>query len=134
MNTFQLEIVTPDGLLYSGSAQRLIIRTTEGDVGILANHTDYVAPLDIGIARILTEDGEKKAACSGGLVSVSGSDVRVVATTFEWAENIDVARAERAKEKAQSKLSAHSRTDYEYKLAQIKLKKSLARLSASERR
>ena len=134
MNTFQLEIVTPDGLLYEGTAERIILRTTEGDVGILANHCDYVAPLAIGVARIFTEEGEKKGACAGGMVSVSDGKVSVVASTFEWADDIDVSRAQKAKEKAQAKLEGHDRTDYEYKLAQMKLKKSLARLSASERR
>lgn len=134
MNTFQLQIVTPDGLLYDADAQKIILRTTEGDVGILANHCDYVTPLSIGIARIFTPDGERKAACSGGMLSVTNGLVRVIASTFEWAEDIDVARAEKAREKAQSRLEGHNRGEYEYKLAQIKLKKSLARLGASGRR
>lgn len=134
MNTFQLQIVTPDGLLYDGPAQKIILRTTEGDVGILARHSDYVAPLSIGIARVITDEGERKAACSGGMISVTNGQVRVVASTFEWAEDIDVERAQKAKEKAQTRLENHNRSEYEYKLAQIKLKKSLARLGASERR
>lgn len=134
MNTFQLQIVTPDGLLYDADAQKIILRTTEGDVGILANHCDYVTPLSIGIARIFTVEGERRAACSGGMLSVTDGLVRVIASTFEWAEDIDVERAEKAKEKAQSRLESHNRSDYEYKLAQIKLKKSLARLGASGRR
>ncbi len=134
MNTFQLQIVTPDGLLYDGEAQKIIFRTTEGDVGILANHCDYVTPLSIGIARIFTDDGEKKAACSGGMLSVTDGLVRVIASTFEWAEDIDVERAERAKSKAEARLENHNRSEYEYKLAQIKLRKSLARLGASGRR
>ena len=131
---FKLEIVTPDGLLYDGEAEKLIVRTTEGDVGILANHTDYVASLSIGVTRIFTSEGEKKAACAGGLITVTNNCVRLVASTFEWAEDIDVERASRAREKAQSRLENSKSSDYEHKLAEIKLKKSLARLSASGKR
>ena len=134
MNTFKLEIVTPDGLLYDGEATKIILRTTQGDVGILPRHQNYVAPLSIGVARVFTEDGERYAACAGGMVNVFFNTVRVVASTFEWAEDIDVARAKKAKEKAQSRLDETKRDDYNYRLYEIKLKKSLARLSASERK
>ena len=134
MNTFKLEIVTPDGLLYDAEATKIILRTTEGDVGILYRHQDYVAPLSIGVARVFTPEGERCAACAGGMVSVSGNVVRVVASTFEWSEDIDVDRAKKAKDKAQKRLDAAKREDFDYNLAEIKLKKSLARLSASERK
>lgn len=134
MNEFELQIVTPDGLLYDGNAQKLIVRTTEGDVGILPRHSDYVAPLAIGIARVFTSEGEKVAACSGGMVSVVSGVVRVVASTFEWSDDIDVERAKKAKEKAESRLENTKSSDYEHTLAEIKLKKSLARLGASERK
>ena len=134
MNEFELQIVTPDGVLYNGNANKIILRTSEGDVGILPRHSDYVAPLSIGIARVFTKDGEHKAACSGGMVTVSGGVVRVVASTFEWSEDIDIERAKKAKAKAETRLSDTKSDDYEHKLAEIKLKKSLARLGASERK
>ncbi len=87
MNEFDLQIVTPHGLIFDGKAQKIIVRTTEGDVGILAKHTDYVAALSTGMARIFTKDGEKKAACSGGMISVMSGKVRLAASTFEWSEN-----------------------------------------------
>ena len=134
MNEFKLQIVTPDGLLYDGNAQKIIVRTTEGDVGILARHSDYVAPLSIGVARIFTDNRERKAACSGGMITVSDGIVRVVAETFEWAEDIDVERAQKAKEKAQNRLDDTKHSDYDHRLAEAKLKRSLARLSASGRK
>ena len=134
MNGFELQIVTPDGLLFSGNANKIILRTSEGDVGILPRHSDYVAPLSIGLARVFTDDGERCAACSGGMVSVSGGVVRVAASTFEWSEDIDVERAKKAKEKAQARLADTKNNGFEHRLAEIKLKRSLARLSASERK
>ena len=131
MNVFDLQIVTPDGMLFDGKAQKIILRTTSGDVGILANHINYVAALSIGVAKVVTEDGERKAACSGGMVSVTDGVVRVVATTFEWGEDIDIVRAEKAKAKAESRMEGSKSSDYEHKLAEIKLKKALVRLRAS---
>ena len=132
MTEFDLQIVTPDGLMFEGKAQKVIVRTTEGDVGILAKHTDYVAALSIGVARVFTADGERKGACAGGMLSVTGSVVRIAASTFEWSEDIDIDRAKRAKEKAEKKLAESKKSDYEHNLAEIKLKKSLARLNASK--
>ena len=131
MNEFQLQIVTPDGLMYDGSAERVIVRTAEGDVGILANHIDYVAPVDIGVARIYSSDGQKNAACAGGLLTVSGGSVKLVASTFEWADDIDIDRAKAAMEKAKQKINTPNLSDYELRLAQVKLKKALARINAS---
>lgn len=131
MNEFELQIVTPDGLLFDGKAQKIILRTTSGDVGILAKHANYVAALSIGVAKLVTADGEKTAACSGGMVSVTDGVVRVVASTFEWSDDIDVARAEKAKEKAEARLEGSKASDYEHKLAEIKLKKAIIRLRAS---
>ena len=133
MNEFDLQIVTPDGMLFDGKAQKIILRTTEGDVGILAKRANYVAALSIGVAKVVTADGEKTAACSGGMVSVTDGVVRVVASTFEWSDDIDVARAEKAKEKAETRIAESQKSDYEYKLAEIKLKKALVRLRASSK-
>ena len=133
MNEFDLQIVTPDGMLFDGKAQKIILRTTEGDVGILAKRANYVAALSIGVAKVVTAEGEKTAACSGGMVSVTDGVVRVVASTFEWSDDIDVARAEKAKEKAETRLEASKKSDYEHKLAEIKLKKALVRLRASSK-
>ena len=121
-------------MLFDGRAEKIILRTSEGDVGILPGHINYVAALSIGVARVFTDGNEKKAACAGGMLSVANNVVRVVASTFEWSDDIDVKRAQRAKEKAQSMLTNAKNSDYEYHLAEIKLKKALARLSASEHR
>ena len=131
MNEFQLQIVTPDGLMFDGNAQKIIVRTTEGDVGILPNHINYVAPVDIGVAKITTSDGQRFASCAGGLITVSENEVKLVASTFEWADDIDVARAEKARDKAQKRIKEKNISDYELRLAQIKLKKALVRINAS---
>ena len=129
--TFHLEIVTPDGGFYDGEAEKLIVRAKGGDVCILPRHAPYVTALGIGEATVvLPGDQRRKAACAGGMLSVTGEDVRLVATTFEWAEDIDKNRARQAEEKARQKLqAAHSNVELE--LAKAKLYRALARQKAA---
>ena len=132
MNSFPLKIVTPDGLQFDGKAEELIVRTTTGDIGILAGHINCVAPLGMGQAMILT-DGEKRyAACIGGMLSVVGGEVTLVPTTFEWADKIDVDRAEASRSRAEKVLTDKNATDTEIRLAQARLKRALIRKSVAD--
>ncbi len=133
MSTFRLRIVTPDGLFFSGEAESLTIRTATGEVGILAGHTDYVATLGMGRAKIVTDGETRHAACIGGLLTVSKGDVTVVATTFEWAEDIDKARAERAAANARAVMEQKSNyTRSDILLAEARLKRALVRISCAK--
>jgi len=128
MAVFHLQIVTPDRMVFDGQAERIIVRTVGGDVCILARHIDYAAPLGIGAARVTDENGQTRAAaCSGGLLSVSGGEVRVIATTFEWADEIDLERAAHAQQAAEEKLRALQKDDVDYAVAEAKLKRALIR-------
>ena len=128
MAVFHLQIVTPDRMVYDGDAERVILRTANGDVCILARHIDYAAPLGIGEARVTDAQGQtRSAACSGGLLSVSNGEVRVIATTFEWADEIDAARAAAAQQAAEEKLRTMQRDDVDYAVAEAKLKRALIR-------
>ena len=108
MKTFHLQIVTPDGEFFDGQAERVIVRTNNGDVAIMAGHANYVAVLGIGAAVVVTENERKKAACMGGMLAVTNGEVRVIATAFEWADQIDKERAKLALEKAEAKLADSS--------------------------
>ena len=129
MNAFSLKIVTPDGLEFDGQAEELIVRSTTGDIGILAGHVNCVAPLGMGRATIVT-DGEKRyAACIGGMLSVVDGKVTLVPTTFEWADEIDAPRVEASYEKAQKILSSKDASSTELKLAEARLRRALVRRS-----
>lgn len=131
MNTFQLKVVSPDGPVFEGDVEQLIVRTTTGDMGIQAGHTNCVAPLGMGLATI-TMDGQKRnAACIGGMVSVIGGHVNLVATTFEWAENIDADRAEASYQRAQTILSRKDASETELRLAEARLRRALVRRSVA---
>lgn len=131
MATFTLQIVTPDGESFNGPAERLIARAIDGDVCILANHSKYVTALSTGEVRVTIDGTRRRAACSGGMLSAIDNAVRLVANTFEWAEEIDATRAQLAKEAAERTLQ--DATDaHEISLAKGKLAKALVRINVAK--
>jgi len=131
MTPFKLKIVTPDGLIFDGEAEELIVRTSGGDVAILARHIDYVAPLGMGHAVVISGGQRRSAACIGGMLSVSNGEVTLVPTTFEWSEQIDLARAEAALERANKVLQDEKASDIDITLAEAKLRRALVRKSVA---
>jgi len=134
MTAFQLKIVTPDGVQYDGKAEELIVRTTTGDVGILAGHINFVAPLGMGEAVILAEGQKRRGACIGGMVTVVDGEVTLLPTTFEWADEIDVDRAEASEARARRILDQKDASDSQILLAQARLKRALVRQSVASRK
>ena len=131
MRTFHLEIVTPDGLAFDGEAESLLVHTTEGDVEILSGHIDYIAAVDVGRARVLVGGRPLVAACAGGFLSVTKECVRLVAVTFEFAENIDEKRALEAKERAERAI-ANASERRNRQIAEAKLARALNRLRVAK--
>lgn len=132
MNTFHLVIVTLDGISFDGECEKLVVRTIDGDVCIMANHIAYVTALGMGEAQVFTETGVRKAACIGGLLSVANNEVKLAPTTFEWAEDIDRERALKAKERAEAQL-AQKKSVQEEKIALAKLHRALVRSSVAKK-
>lgn len=130
MRAFNLQIFTPDGIAFDGTAESIVVRTSEGDVCILYGHTNYITTIDFGRVKIRTNGEEKRAACMGGLLSVSEGEVRIVATTFEYADKIDETRALAAKERAEQIL-VKATDSKEIHLAEVKLKRALNRLEVA---
>lgn len=131
MTNFPLKIVTPDGLIFDGSAEQIIVRTTSGDVAILARHINYVAPLGMGRAVIITGGNRRTAACIGGMLSVVDGAVTLVPTTFEWSDKIDLERASAAYEKADKVLKDPDASQNDLRLAEAKLRRALVRQSVA---
>ena len=127
MNAFALKIVTPDGVIYDGAAEELVVRAVTGDLGIMAGHINMIAPLGMGQAMVLADGKKRYGACIGGMVSVVNGAVTLVPTTFEWADSIDVARAEVSKKRAETVLQDKNATDTEIALAEARLKRALVR-------
>ena len=131
MTAFPLKIVTPDGLVYDGEAEELIVRTAGGDMGILAGHINCVASLGMGRATVVIGGKKRYGACIGGMVSVVNGAVTLVPTTFEWAEDIDAKRAEAAADRAKEVIAKKDASDADVRMAQARLKRALVRSSVA---
>ena len=131
MTPFRLQIVTPLGTSFDGEAEAIHLRTTEGYVSIRAHHADYIAAVDIGVITLTRDGKERKAACGGGFLSVEKGQVRLVAVTFEYGDEIDIDRALQSKQWAEDRLAA-SKEPKELELAKSKLERALTRLKAAE--
>ena len=133
MNSFPLTVVTPDGCLFDGPAARLVCRTVCGDVAVLAGHCDYCTALGMGEAHIVLPDGSTRAAaCIGGMLTVLGGRARLIATTWEWADEIDAERAERSRRRAEAKLKETGLDEREIQLARARLRRALVRKSVAK--
>lgn len=87
MAMIHLTIVTPEGKFYDDDAQRVMVRTTGGEVAILPRHIDYSASLGEGEARVTEADGNvRRARVNGGILHVASDQVHVITQSFEWAE------------------------------------------------
>lgn len=133
MATFHLQVVTMDGLQYEGEVERVMLRTVHGDVAILARHIDYCTAIGMGTAKVYQADGTiRKAACIGGMLSVMDGNCRVIPTTWEWGDEIDIERAKAAKERAEQRLKEEKLSEQARVRAEAKLYRALVRLGASK--
>jgi len=138
--TLQVEIVTPEAALWSGEATALIARSSEGDFTILPQHTPTVGDIVPGVVRVETSEGEVAFAVHGGYFQVGPDEIEgvtratVLAGVAERANQIDVARAQVAKEAAQAELAAATRGENDPgadQLAQAALDRAELRLQAA---
>ncbi|MDE5741884.1 MAG: ATP synthase F1 subunit epsilon [Oscillospiraceae bacterium] len=127
--SFSLSVVTPEKVFFDGETTQIIVRTTDGDIGILANHTSLVADLPSGPLKVRQEDGSwRVAAISTGLLKVGGNKVSILANAVEWADEIDLEWAKRSEEDARRRLQ-EQKDKHELDLAELKLMRALNRIS-----
>lgn len=122
MSTYLLEIVTPDKNFFEGDVEMTIVRTTEGDIGILNNHEPTVAPVSVGAIRVKMNGEFREAACSGGFLTIDSERTIIITDSAEWADEIDVERAKRAADRAAQRIQ-----DKQDDLDQIRAKASMDR-------
>lgn len=129
--SFSLSVVTPEKVFFDGETTQIIVRTTDGDIGVLANHTSLVADLPSGPLKVRQEDGSWRiAAISTGLLKVGGNKVSILANAVEWADEIDLEWAKRSEEDARRRLQ-EKQDKHELDLAELKLMRALNRISVS---
>lgn len=131
-NTFMVEIVTPEQILFKNEVQFLVVPELNGELGVLKNHAPMIAALDVGVLRYTDPAGKiNKIALSGGFMEVIYNEVRVLAETAEQGSEIDVLRAKAAKERAEKRLQAINE-NINHARAEMALKRAVARLKAAD--
>ncbi|MHC5252239.1 F0F1 ATP synthase subunit epsilon [Listeria kieliensis] len=130
MSELKVSVVTPDGPVFEGNANMVIARTKAGELGILHGHVPLVAPLKIDIVRLKQDSGEEWIAVNGGFMEVNGEEVNILADTAEREQDIDVDRAERAKERAEQRLKEAKEQKVDAITAQVALQKAINRIHA----
>lgn len=129
MQKFDLKIVTPDGMIFGDEIYMVSLRSVLGNIGIKARHIDYVIPLGMGECKVYTDENHyKNAACIGGVLTVLQGNVSIIATTFEWAKDIDVPRAQMAQEQAEQ-IELSTLSDKEKEKILGRLRRAQVRLS-----
>jgi F-type H+-transporting ATPase subunit epsilon len=131
MSKFTLEIVTPVRLFFNEEVEMVIARGVEGDIGIMKNHEPFITPLQIGQVKIKQNGQYRLAAVSQGYMQVTKEKVVILSDTAEWPEEIDIERAQRARERAEKRLQQKS-ADLDILRAEIALKKAAARIGVAK--
>jgi F-type H+-transporting ATPase subunit epsilon len=134
MNTVQVDIVSPERKVYEGQVQMVVAKGVEGELGIMAGHAPLVTPLKTGVLRLLTEKAEQVIAVSGGFIEVRPEKVTVLAETAELPEEIDVTRAQSAKERAETRLKGLNKGDQEFNVNELALQRAVNRINAANKK
>lgn len=127
MKPYKLTIITPEKTFFDGETTQITVRTTEGDIGILADHISLVAALPAGPMKVMTDNGFRLAALSSGLIKVGGNRVHIFADAVEWADEIDIEWAKRSEEDARRRIEA-KKSERDFMIAELKLKRALNRI------
>lgn len=131
MSNFKLKIYSSDKIFYDGECSSLIIPTTDGSAGILANHADMIAAVVEGELHLKDPNGKWiTAAVSGGFAEVIDGEVSILVATAELPEEIDIRRAQEAKDRAEEQLR-QKQSLHEYHSSQASLARAMARLKTS---
>jgi F-type H+-transporting ATPase subunit epsilon len=134
MKLLDIEVFTPSKAVYSNKALSITVPGAQGSFQVLFNHAPILSALDIGKVKIEEEGGKKlDFAAGGGTVEVLNNKVLLLVESFETKEEIDVKRAELAKERAQKRLKRESdEENIDMMRAEFALKRSINRLNISK--
>lgn len=128
---FKLSIITPDTSFYEGEAEFLEFTSTEGQMGVYAQHIPLTTILEPCVMTIHNDGEKKKAAILGGFIEILKEKVTVLAENAQWPEDIDLDRAEAAYERAKERLAA-KQDGIDLKRAEASLKRAVARIETIE--
>jgi F-type H+-transporting ATPase subunit epsilon len=132
MKTIKVSVVTPDGPVYNAEVEMVSTKAQSGELGILPGHIPMVAPLEIAALRLKKEGKTEFVAINGGFLEVRPDQVTILAQSAEKAEDIDVERALRAKERAEQRLREQMQESLDFRRAELALKRAINRINIAQ--
>lgn len=132
-NLFKVEIITPDRIFFQGEADFLEFTTQSGEIGVYKNHLPITTVLAPGVVSIHNGDEVKEAAVHTGFAEILGDKVILLAEIAEWGNEIDLKRAEEAKQRAEERLSEKAE-GLDIMRAELALRKALVRIDLAEKK
>lgn len=130
-NKFDLRIITPDRIFYEGEASMVEFNTTEGEIGIYKEHVPTTVIIAPGILTITEDEEQKEAALHAGFVEILQDKVTIMAEIIEWPQEIDLARAQEALDRAQQRL-AECGEGTDVARAEVALRRAMARIGVKK--
>ncbi len=134
-NKLKLRVVTPAKDFFNGECDMAVLKTIDGDTGILYGHQPLTTVLDLGYLRIIDNNNEKRSTMLGGFAKVNSEGLTIISEAAEWADEIDVQRALESKKRAEQRLEQGGKDNDEVDVlrAEASLKRALLRLGLAEK-
>ena len=129
---FRVQVISPDRTFYDGDVDMLELKTTEGEIGILAGHIPLTTIIAPGVMRLINDGEVREAALHDGFVEIMGDKVTILAESCEWPDEIDVNRANEAKLRAERRLKS-GEGQINMTRAEMALRRSLTRIELAEK-
>ncbi len=129
---YMLEVITPERMFFRGEVESVILPTPDGSMSIQKMHEPMVAAINIGTMKLLVDGEWLECTTSEGFVEVRPDETIIFSQTAEWPNEIDIRRAQEAKERAEERLR-QSQSHQEYMQNQIALARAMVRLRAGRR-
>ena len=132
--TFKFEVVTPEKVFYSSDVDMIIFNREDGEMGVMADHIPMVVAVDVGMLKIIKDGMYKFAAISEGFIQITDKGVTAIVDAAEWPEDIDVERAERAKNIAEDKLKEYRKNKEMETLLKLSIVRANNRIKVAKNR
>lgn len=126
---FDLEIITPDRVFFKGQASMVEFNTTEGEIGVYKDHIPLTVIIRPGVLTITSEEEKRCAALHSGFATIMQDKITILAEVIEWGDEIDVERAEAARQRAEERLRANQ-ASIDMARAEAALLRAMARIKS----
>ncbi|KRE48582.1 F0F1 ATP synthase subunit epsilon [Paenibacillus sp. Soil522] len=133
MSSFLVEIVTPERKVYTETANMVSVKGIDGELGILPNHIPLVTPLRIAPVVIKRDNKADVVAVNGGFIEVRKDKIVILAESAELATDINIERAEAAKQRAEQRLAANKQDQIDFRRAELALQRAMNRLNVKQK-